>query len=94
MSILDALTVFDWITPVVAEIQDHTNGPIESFALSEAGIGSQGLSALDVQRLLKEKGIDSWGWICDPLGDKVCFTVKKKDAKKVQRIYTKEKVSV
>lgn len=94
MGILDFFTVLDWITPTVAEIQDHAKGPIASFSFSEIGIGSQGLSAVDVQRLLRKKGVDSWGWICTPVGDEICFTVKKKDAKKVQRACAKERISV
>ncbi len=82
--LLSALTVFDWITPVVAEIQDIVNGPNASFVYLESSA-----SGKDIFRKLKRKKINPWGWIGAPFGNEAVFTVREKDAPQAYKILLK-----
>jgi hypothetical protein len=50
-------TAFDWISPVAAIIQDVTNGPSHTFLIPY----DCGYSGRDISKLLKRRGVDSWG---------------------------------
>ena len=52
-------TVPDWITPTVGFIQDALNGPSYTFEMEEGSWWS----GVDVERLLKEAGVESWAWM-------------------------------
>ena len=87
--LLSALTVFDWITPVAAEIQDLVNGPNASFIYLE-----DTASGKDIFRKLKRYRIKCWGWIGEPFGDTALFTVREHDAPQAYKILLKMGVAL
>jgi hypothetical protein len=54
---LELGSCFDWITPLVAYWKDWTNAPAHTFVIPEAC----DWSALEIQRMLKQHGIKTWG---------------------------------
>jgi hypothetical protein len=48
---------FDWITPLVAYLKDWANGPAHTFGIPE----NCGWSAFEIQRLLRQNGVKTWG---------------------------------
>jgi hypothetical protein len=74
-SILKGGSSFDWISPVVALIQDLRNGPSVGFNVSmEAG-----WSTAQLQALLNERGIKLWGMMM--VDDAIIFCVRKTQAR-------------
>lgn len=55
---LEAGTMFDWITPLWTFVQDWRNRPSSGFTVATDG----GWSANAIQELLTSKGIKTWGW--------------------------------
>jgi len=64
----------DLITPIVSMIQDITNGPSCGFGLPR----DIGLSARDVERLLRSRGVKVWGLMV--IDDLIIFRVRKAQA--------------
>jgi hypothetical protein len=54
--LLELGTVFDWISPVMAAIQDRLNGPSHTFMIPD----DCGWSGFQIERLLKSYGIKPW----------------------------------
>ena len=54
---LGKLTVFDWISPLIAEIQDIANGPSHTFLIDE----NITWSGREIARMLERHGVKSWG---------------------------------
>ena len=48
---------FDWITPMLAQIQDIVNGPSYTFLIPEAS----GWSGREIGRMLRDHGVKYWG---------------------------------
>jgi hypothetical protein len=55
--ILEAGTVFDWISPLLAIVQDIIRGPSHTFLIPY----DCGWSGRDIARLLESYGVKSWG---------------------------------
>jgi len=55
--ILEFGTIFDWISPVIAEVQDIVNGPSHTFFIPEECNWSGG----EVTSLLRQHGVKTWG---------------------------------
>ena len=70
----------DWISPMVALIQDFTNGPRHDFYVDLYA----GWSVNDIKKLLKRRGIKVWGdMIAD---DMIIFSVPQGQAQWAQTI--------
>jgi hypothetical protein len=54
--LLELGTVFDWISPVMAAIQDRLNGPSHTFMIPD----DCGWSGFQIEYLLKSHGIRPW----------------------------------
>lgn len=67
--------IFDWISPLWAGIQDLRNGPSHTFFIPYGC----GWSGNDVIRLLRSRGVNTWGHMV--VNDQVMITVKKKQAR-------------
>jgi len=71
--LLDFGSIFDWISPAIAEVQDHVNGPHHTLLIYD----DCGWSGNEVARLLNTHGIKTWGamivnrriMLTVPLGD-------------------------
>ena len=55
--LLEFGSVFDWISPLIAEVKDHANGPAHTFVIPEAG----GWSGREIEAQLRSRGIKTWG---------------------------------
>jgi hypothetical protein len=78
MGILGWLNYLDWISPIVATVQDTKRD-------GRVLLVPQGRhSANDVQRILRRQGIDSWGVCFD--GDQYTLSVAAADVKRTQEI--------
>ena len=74
-SLLDILTIFDWITPTVAGIQDVVYGPSHTFLIPEAS----GYSGREILNLLHDHGVKTWGAMI--VNDTLMITVRQSQAK-------------
>ena len=68
----------DWITPLMAFVQDRSEGSRVDFVLPD----DTGVSGMDIQRHLAARGIRSWGWMV--VGNEVLFTVSRRQAQYAQ----------
>ena len=86
--LLEFGTVFDWISPLIAEVQDVTNGPAHTFLIPE----DCGWSGRAVERLLKDQGIKTWGlMIADHM---ILITVRQAQARWAQYLLDRERIPI
>lgn len=74
--ILNLGASFDWMTPTWALLQDFANRPISRFGIQANVIFDRG----DIRRLLKERGVKSWGYVYNVAGDLIMLSVPKSQA--------------
>lgn len=86
--LLNTVSSFDLITPLVAYLQDIANGPAAHFAVPP------NWSRRDIRRVLTEQGIDVWGLMLSPNADMLMFAVQKKQARRTYHTLEKEGISV
>ena len=55
--LLEAMTVFDWISPAAAIIQDVARGGGETFLIPR----DCGLTGREIQNTLRRAGCETWG---------------------------------
>ena len=81
-------TVFDWISPLIAEVQDITNGPAHTFLIPE----DCGWSGRAIERLLRDQGIKTWGlMIADNM---ILITVRVVQARWAQYMLDRERIPI
>ena len=56
--ILEVGSALDYITPIAALIQDVANGGGHTFLIP---VASSPLTGLDIERLLRRRGVQTWG---------------------------------
>ena len=66
-------SIFDWITPSVAFLQDLLNGPVSDFGIP-ANIGWR---IRDIRWLLNQYGIKFWGFMYDFNDETLMFTTQR-----------------
>lgn len=92
MSIIDTLlevgTVFDYITPAAAEVQDLVNGPNHTILIPEGGRWS-GRNAIN---LLRKHGIKTWGHMT--VNRTIMITVPQAQARWGEHLLAREGVPV
>lgn len=78
----------DWISPLVAIIQDFTNGPRHDFYVDLYA----GWSVKDIKRLLNRHGVKVWGdMIAD---DTIIFSVRQPQARWAQIVLMRNEVPI
>lgn len=82
--LLDIGMTFDWITPVIAQIQDIANGPHRTFLISEGS----GWSGHQVGRMLRDHGVKYWGMMI--VEGKLMLTVRQQQAGWTQYLLQRE----
>jgi hypothetical protein len=87
---LTITSVFDWITPTVAYIQDLLYGPASDFGIP----AHAGWRRRDIKRLLNKHGIRVWGLMLNLYGDMVMFTVPKAQAEGTYSLLKREGVPI
>jgi hypothetical protein len=70
----DLFTVFDWLSPVKAELEDLRRGQL--FGGDVSVPERCGVSANEMRGWLDEAGIDNWGWMTVAFKDTILFTVR------------------
>lgn len=86
--LLDFGTVFDWISPLIAEVQDHLNGPVHTFLIPE-GCGWSGCA---IEDLLRRHGVKTWGlMIVDRM---IMITVRLAQARWAQHLLERERIPI
>jgi hypothetical protein len=66
---------FDWISPVLSGIQDLANGASHTFLIP----GGSGWSGREIDRLLREHGVKTWGAMT--VNNTLMLTVRDKQAR-------------
>jgi hypothetical protein len=81
-------TVFDWISPLVAMMQDIANGPSHTFFIPE----NCGWSGREIEHLLRRHGVATWGlMIVDHL---IMLTVREAQAHWAQYLLEREGIPI
>jgi hypothetical protein len=73
--LLEIGSSFDWITPLLAEIQDIANGPSHTILIPEAS----GWSGRQIGRMLRQHGVSYWGMMI--VNHTLMLTVRQKQAR-------------
>jgi len=72
--LLGFLSLFDWLTPTAACVQDLVHGPSRQFHVPFG----MGWSGHQIKELLQRHGVKTWGLMV--IGDTIVFTVKQVQA--------------
>lgn len=74
--ILNIGSTFDWITPLSAFLRDFFSGPVSDFGIPiDSSWGGH-----EIKHLLRDYGIQAWGFMYDFDGEVLMFTVQKRHA--------------
>lgn len=83
---LEKLTVLDWISPLIAAVQDVKEGPNTTLFVPE----DCGWSGREVTRHLRRHGIKSWGHMC--VNGHFMLTIHKNKVKWATYLLDRERV--
>lgn len=88
--LFDLGTVFDWITPTSAYVQDFFNGPVSDFGIP----AHASYDRADIKHLLNSHGIRVWGLMYSTSEEIVMFSVPKAQAKWAYYLLQRERIPV
>lgn len=86
--IFEISAYFDWISPLMACIQDVVNGPAYTFRVPEAC----GWSGLQIERMLHDHGVRIWGQMI--VKHTILFTVRLAQARWTQYLLQRAGIPV
>lgn len=86
--IFEISAYFDWISPLMACIQDVVNGPAYTFRVPEAC----GWSGLQIERMLHDHGVRIWGQMI--VKHTLLFTVRLAQARWAQYLLQRAGISI
>ena len=86
--VLEVLTWFDWLSPLITIVRSVINHPTHSFFIPY----NCGWSGNDIKQLFRSRGIKSWGHLA--INGTFMFTVKRRHAGLVQLILDQAGVPV
>jgi len=86
--ILELGTLFDWISPLVAAVQDVTNGPSHTFMMRE----DCGWSGREIANTLRRHGVKTWGHMI--VNHSIMITVRRKQAQWAQYLLEREGIPI
>jgi hypothetical protein len=86
--ILEFGTIFDWISPLIAEVQDVVNGPSHTFFIPEDCNWSGG----EVTSLLRKHGVKTWGHMT--VNRMRMITVRLAQARWAQYLLERERIPI
>jgi hypothetical protein len=86
--LLSAGATLDWISPLVAIIQDLVNGPHHDFYVD----WNAGWSVNEIKRLLKRNGVRVWGAML--IDSMIVFTVRQAQAARTQDVLQQRGVPI
>ena len=86
--LLEFGTTFDWISPLIAEVQDVVNGPEHTFLIPE----DCGWSGRAIERVLRDQGVKTWGlMIADHY---ILITTRQAQARWAQYLLGRERIPI
>jgi len=88
MDLLALGSVFDWISPLLAFAQNMGKGPTYTFLVP----WSCGWSGRELKRLLKGRGVNSWGYMV--IDNTITLTVQRRQANWTQCILDQSGIPV
>lgn len=94
------LTIFDWITPAIGLIEDLANDPTLfqtnswTFFIPYGNSLAAGWNAAQIQKMLKENDIHTWGWQYDWPRDEYFFSVPIEQADEAQYLMSNNGIPV
>ena len=86
--LLEFGSVFDWISPLTAEVQDRVNGPAHTFMIPD----DCGWSGFEIEHLLKDYGVKSWRRMI--VNHMIMITVRLAEAHWAQYLLLREQIPV
>lgn len=86
--ILEFGTIFDWISPLIAEAQDIVNGPSHTFFIPEDCNWSGG----EIASLLRKHGVKTWGHMT--VNRMRMITVRRPQARWAQYLLERERIPI
>lgn len=86
--LLEIGTVFDWISPLLAELQDITNGPSHTFLIPE----DCGWSGREIEQLLRQHGVKTWGLMI--IDQMIMITTRLTQARWAQYLLSRERIPI
>ncbi len=87
---LNVGAAFDWITPLIAFVQDFFEGPVSDFGIPANG----GWSSDEIKHVLEPHGVRVWGLMLNLEGDLLMFTVPRRQTKQAYSLLKKSGVPV
>jgi hypothetical protein len=92
LKFFELLSIFDWVTPAIAAVEDVVEGgPVNldawTFFIPYEEAAKGGWSSGDIENLLSQYGIRTWGGLFN--FGQFCFRVKLKQAAWAEYILTK-----
>lgn len=86
--ILEFGTIFDWISPLIAEVQDIVNGPSHTFFIPE----DCDWSGREITSLLRSHGVKTWGHMT--VNRRRMITVRLAQARWTQYLLDRERIPI
>lgn len=86
--ILEFGTIFDWISPLIAAVQDVRNGPSHTFMMHE----NCGWSGRAIANTLRRHGVKTWGHMI--VNHSIMITVRRKQARWAQYLLEREGIPI
>lgn len=87
-TLLEIGSAFDWISPIAGLVGDIANGPSYTFLIPY----DCGISGREISRLLKRRGVDSWGHMV--VDGSLMITVRQGQARWAQHLLDQAGVPV
>jgi len=84
--ILNIACALDWLTPIIAFLQDLMYGPISDFGIMANVVWGRN----EIKKLLAEHGVRVWGVMYNFEGDILLFTVEEYQTNRVYNILRRE----
>jgi hypothetical protein len=75
--LLEFGSMFDWITPLLSFILDVAHGPSHTFEIPR----DAGWSGRDVEGLLRQHGVKTWGLMIPAYSSSILITVRQAQAR-------------
>lgn len=78
----------DWVSPLIAMVQDRVNGPSHMFLIPD----DCGWSGMEIKRMLEGHGVQTWGlMIVDHL---ITISVRLEQATYAQHLLLRERIAI
>ncbi len=87
-SLIKYLSYMDWLRPLLTIVQNWHFGPSHTYRIPE----QDGWSAAQIERLLRNKGIKTWG--LDIVGSRIVLSTKLEQAGLAEGVLRSERIAL